>query len=140
MAEGILDKLLAEGKIKDVNVLSAGIHPSDGAMPTKEAMQVMKKMGIDISNHRAMHIGRDLIQKADLILVLEKKHKEEIFEFEPSAERKIFLISEFAGDGESDIEDPIGQGLKEYEMCAEKIKNMLTKSLHCIINRGTNGG
>ena len=135
MAEGILEKMVSASKVKDITVLSAGTHPSDGISPTKEAMQVMKKFGIDISNHRAVHIGRDLIRKADLILALEKKQKEDILELEPTAKGKVFLINEFAGNGELDIEDPIGQGLKEYEKCAGIIKGLLEKSLKEIISR-----
>lgn len=61
MAEGIL-KHYGSDKFE---VFSAGTKPS---IVNKTAIQVMREIGIDISNHRSKHIDEFLGQKMDYII------------------------------------------------------------------------
>lgn len=49
MAEGILKSLLAEKKRTTISVSSMGTSAFDGESPTMNAIDAMKKVGIDIS-------------------------------------------------------------------------------------------
>ena len=136
MAEGFLKKMLKE-KISDtkrIQVLSAGLNAL-GSSPTKEATEIMKKEGIDISGFRSKRLSGELIDKADLVLTMEKSHKETILSLLPQYAHKIFTLKEFAGETENiDISDPYGGGLEAYKESAKEIKQTLMKSFDKIVN------
>ena len=137
MAEGLLEKMLEEKGIQNIEVFSAGINPVPGEPPARDAIEVLRREGVDISNHRGAYITYDLISQADLILVMGKTHKEKILAMGPQVKGRIFLLREFAGDWTEDenldITDPIGQPISVYEKCLLEIKNALKKALPKII-------
>lgn len=61
MAEGLLKHFYG----KKYDVFSAGINPVD---VNKNAIEVMKEIGIDISNQASKHINEFLDQKFDIIV------------------------------------------------------------------------
>jgi len=117
MAEGLLKKELNS---HDILVTSAGITALYGMAPTQEAVKVMRdKAGIDISSHLTRGLTSETAESADLILVMEKIHKDFISEKVPSAKDKTYLLKEFGADREdikeAGIPDPIGRPLEVYE-------------------------
>lgn len=107
----------------DLNVLidSAGIFASIGDGAADNAKTVMKKRGIDLSLHRAKPLTEELIDMADVILVMTYAHKMLI---ENMARDKVFTLLEYAGD-EGDIADPYGGDEEEYEEVADEICDAL---------------
>lgn len=71
----------------------------------------MLDSGIDISGHRARQVTKEMIRKADLILVMESAHKSAIEESEPSAKGKVFRLGEWA---KFDIPDPYKKDLAAF--------------------------
>ncbi len=100
MAEALLKESL---KDKKHHISSAGLGALVDHAPDKTAIQLMLEKGIDISEYRATQITQELIRKADLILVMEAKHKESIENKDPSAKGKVFKLGEW---GKFDIPDP----------------------------------
>jgi protein-tyrosine-phosphatase len=136
MAEGFLKKMLKEklNAPTRIQVLSAGLN-AFGGLPTKEATEIMKREGIDISGFRSKRLSEELVDKADLILTMEKNHKDTLLSLLPQHAHKIFTLKEFAGETENlDIDDPYNRGLKTYETCAEEIKLVLAKVFDKIVN------
>lgn len=89
------------------SVLSAGTWTTDGMPAMIDAIQQAKKIGLDIHKHRSKAITRDMLQEADLVLVMENGQKEALqIEF-PSHRRKILLLSEAAKGIPYDIPDPV---------------------------------
>ncbi|MCG2677439.1 low molecular weight protein arginine phosphatase, partial [bacterium] len=71
---------------------------------------------------------------ADLILVMEKKHRERVRELNPDAKNKTFLLKEFAGEKKNlEIRDPIGLSDEVYKEVAGEIKEALKKALPKIL-------
>ena len=136
MAEGILKKMLKE-KIGDntkIQVLSAGLNALAWPL-TKEAAEIMKKDGIDFSCFRSKRLDQKSVERADLILTMEKNYKDTLLSLLPKHAHKIFTLREFAGETENlDIDDPYGCGLEAYELCAKEIKQTLAKAFDKIIN------
>jgi len=94
----------------------------------------MKEYGIDISSHKTKSLSKDLIDEADLILVMERKHRERVQELNPEAKNKTFLLKEFAPEKENlEIRDPIGLSDEVYKEVAEEIKSALEKVLPRIL-------
>ncbi len=137
MAEGLLEKMLRENDIHNIDVFSAGTHPISGDLPSKEAIEILRKEGVDISRHRSSYVTYGLISQVDLILAMGKNHKEKILEMNPEAKDKVFLLKEFAGNGTGDenpdVIDPIGQPTDAYKESLFEIRDALKKSLPKII-------
>jgi len=144
MAEGLLEKMLKEKGIQDIEVFSVGTNPVLGEPPAREAIEILRKEGIDISRHRGVYVTYDLISQADLIFAMGKSHKEKILEMDPKAKNKTFLLKEFAGGRKSaspvskgeenpDVTDPVGQTIDAYKKCLFEIKDALEKALSGIV-------
>ena len=111
MAEGLLKHALAASNKGDCVVSSAGLGALIGHSPDPTACQLMKEKGIDISDYRASQLNKEMIRKADLILVMESAHKIAIEESEPSAKGKVFRLGEW---GRFNISDPYKQDLSAF--------------------------
>jgi protein-tyrosine-phosphatase len=132
MAEGYLKKLFSEHSLK-IEVLSAGLN-AQGLPPTRETLEIMKREKIDLSNHIARQLTRELLEQADLILTMEEIHKKVVLLYYPKFREKVFTLKEFAGETEDlDIKDPYGQDATVYEARAEEIKSNILKSLGKIV-------
>jgi len=130
MAQGLLQKILKEKGIENVEVRSAGIAalPSYGIYGVLE--KILREENIEISNHRPSQITVDIVRDSDLILVMERRHKEAILEMAPEVKDRVFLLKEFAGETENlDIPDPIGQPEDVYRKRLLEIKQYLLKIL-----------
>ncbi len=90
------------------SVLSAGTWTTDGLPPMKDAIQRAKQIGLDIQEHRSRVVTGDLLQQADLVLVMESGHKEALQVEFPACREKILLLSEAAKGILYDISDPLG--------------------------------
>ncbi|MFB0509344.1 MAG: Sua5/YciO/YrdC/YwlC family protein [bacterium] len=124
MAKGILEKKLEK---KNVFVFSAGTIAHPGSLPSEFAILAAQKYGTDISHHLSAPLTRELINGADLILVMSPKHKDRVIELVPKAQAKTFLLKEYALGIPEEIEDPIGQPLEVFERVAAIINESLEK-------------
>ena len=111
MAEGLLKHALASSNKGECVVSSAGLAALVGHPPDPKACQLMIEKGIDISDYRACQLNKEMIRKADLILVMEAAHKIAIEESEHSAKGKVFRLGEW---GRFDIPDPYKQDLAMF--------------------------
>jgi protein-tyrosine phosphatase len=105
---------------RGIRVDSAGTFAGSGGQASAEAVQVMKRRGIDLSDHRSQPLTAELIEQADLIYTMTESHRRAVLERVPSAEARCRLL---APDG--DIRDPIGQSVEVYAACAQRIESAL---------------
>jgi protein-tyrosine-phosphatase len=125
MAEGSLKQLLPDSLKEVVSVTSAGTHALVGNTAEWYAIQVMKEIRIDISNHRGRQIDSKLIKSSDLILVMERGHKQWIEKMTPEASN-VHLLSRFSKDNSlNDIFDPYGRHIEDYKRCVASIHSCL---------------
>ncbi|NLY77156.1 MAG: low molecular weight protein arginine phosphatase [Tissierellia bacterium] len=124
MAEALMKKL-AEEKGIQVNVRSAGIYALDGQRASEEAVHVMEEEGIDISDHRANLLYRNLVEESHLILTMSRSHKEQLLSKYGFLKGKVFTLKEYAYSVEEDIEDPFGRSIRAYQKAKREIKDAL---------------
>jgi len=129
MAEAYLKKLLAKEKRTDVEVSSAGMMALEGAGASLETRQVLAKEGIDLGAHRARRVTKELVDRTDIILVMEKIHEERILELAPEVRNRLFLLKEFAkiNDSSLNIADPIGGSYEFYQEVFSIIKDAVER-------------
>ena len=116
MAEAVLRHEL-RGQ-EQVTVESAGVGALVGEPASVHAMALMQERGIDISSHRAQQLTPELVGEAELILVMETRHKRVIEANEPMARGKVYRLGEWQ---DLEIPDPHRQPRDVFEVALEMI-------------------
>jgi protein-tyrosine-phosphatase len=135
MAEGGLRKLLEKKNITNIEVLSSGTGAAHGFPATEFASEAAKLWDADLSQHRSQPLTRELINDADLILVMTPSHGYDVVNMVPEADDKTFLLRNYPekslrGEG---IDDPIGGSLDMYNQCFIEIGEELGRILPLLI-------
>ncbi|MEJ2232530.1 MAG: low molecular weight protein arginine phosphatase [Syntrophobacterales bacterium] len=131
MAEWQLKALLRENPITGMQVGSAGLIALPDNAASFNAVRVARENSISLEEHRARLVNTELIDNADLVLVMESHQGHELIANHPQASEKILLLRHFAryGSRERGISDPYGRNLEAYRFCFEDIKECV-ESLH----------
>ncbi|MGD9165138.1 MAG: low molecular weight protein arginine phosphatase [Syntrophobacterales bacterium] len=131
MAEWQLKALLWEKPIPGLEVGSAGLIALPGNSASLNAVRVARQNSISLAEHKARPITTELIDNADLVLVMESHQGHELIADHPQAAEKILLLRHFAryGSRERGISDPYGRNPEAYRFCFEDIKECV-ESLH----------
>jgi protein-tyrosine-phosphatase len=131
MAEWQLKALLWEKPIPGLEVGSAGLIALPGNSASLNAVRVARENSISLAEHKARPITTELIDNADLVLVMESHQGHELIADHPQAAEKILLLRHFAryGSRERGISDPYGRNPEAYRFCFEDIKECV-ESLH----------
>ena len=114
MAEALMREALAARGLDQVTVSSAGTGAWDGAPASEGTYLVGLEHGLDLSEHRARMLTRDIARGADLILVMSGHHLARVAEL--GSEDKAHLLGVYAGreEGRSEVSDPYGADLASY--------------------------
>jgi protein-tyrosine-phosphatase len=139
MASAIFAKRVSQRANGDNwRVESAGTWALEGipaVQNTQLAIAALYK--VDIQGHRSRCINQELMNSFDLVLTMEKGHKEALqIEFPQYAE-KVYLISEMVGE-EKEIQDPIGGPLIDFRDTARELDRILTNGFENIIQIAEN--
>ncbi|NLW17890.1 MAG: low molecular weight protein arginine phosphatase [Firmicutes bacterium] len=95
MAQALLEHMVAEQGLTQITVQSAGIAAEPGAKASPMAEQALRELGIDLTGHRAQGLNQELVDWADLILTMTRRHKEFVLDTFPSALEKTYVLKEF---------------------------------------------
>lgn len=122
MAEAIARRITIDRGLLNVEVSSAGTSAWEGAPASDGALLVALERGMDLNDHRAQTLTRDMVQSSDVILAMGPHHLERIEAL--GGEGKAFLVSDFASRGASHrpINDPIGGELEVYRATADELE------------------
>lgn len=125
MAEAMFNRKLQGYDLSDDwCVGSAGTWAGDGLPPMPMAVKAMSLRGIDIGSHTSVPIDDVALESYQLILVMERGHKEAIaLEFPEIADR-VYLMSEMTG-GTTDVVDPVAGALRDHSHAADLIEQVI---------------
>lgn len=134
MAEYLLRNLLKDRL--DVEIASAGTGVFLQASASQGAIEVLRERGLDASQHRAQSLNSIMLHKADLILVMTRQHRQQVLEWAPEVESRVYQLKEFdeyeAKGTDLDIPDPMGRSRDVYEECLAVIERSLRKVMKLI--------
>ncbi len=127
-AESLLKKLAAEKGLKGITADSAGLLALPGNSATSLAQRVAAEYGVDLAEHKAISLSKDLVACSDLILIMEKSHEEALLAAFPEAAGKVLLIRYFArfGSRTRGIADPYGLEYDAYRFCFLDIQDSVS--------------
>lgn len=129
MAEAIAGDMAQNMNI-NASMESAGIYASgDGA--SKNAIQAMKEMGLDLSGHISKPVSYELLEESDLILTMTRGHKFSILSSFPEFQGKVFTLFEYIGE-DGEVVDPFGCDLSTYKKTAAQLKDVIEKLFYKI--------
>lgn len=131
MAVGLLRELAGPDTYR---ILSAGTGASQGMPPSLYAREVMEEEGIDISAHRSQMLDANMLEEAEIVLVMAECHRRQVTDWFRSYADKVRLLREFdpvRNDPDyPNIPDPMGQGKEAYVKCREMIHRSLERAIH----------
>ena len=131
MGEALLKEILAgksgcaleELEERGINVGSAGVAAMPGGLPSPQAVEVMSRMGLDISEHTSRAINDQMAKSADVIFTMTNRHRAAILAQWPELGGRVLTVMR---DG-SDVSDPIGMPVETYQRCAEQVQSNLSQ-------------
>lgn len=111
----------------NVEVRSAGtaVGAAGGEPAAENAVRVAAEHGLDLSGHRATPLTSELVEWADMILVMRRSHGWAAAEMGGAG--KVGLITDFLDepDAEGGIPDPIGGSEAVYRRTYERLSDAI---------------
>ena len=80
---------------------------------------------LDLTSHRSKPADADRLERADLVLVMEPGHREQLLEKHPQSADRVHLLTEMAGESGS-VDDPVGTTLENYRQTADRLAELLS--------------
>lgn len=124
MAEGLLAHALSgqNGPLKNLKVISAGVAARPGEQVSENSVYALKKVGIDISKHRARALTQQMLDEALAVLVMTQGHRMAIELQASPVPKELHLFREFMPPpGGKEIADPFGGPIKIYEQSRDEM-------------------
>jgi protein-tyrosine-phosphatase len=132
MAEALLRAKLEEVESLDEwRVESAGTWASPGQPAAEFSQEAMRERDLDLSGHRSKVVSQEYLSNFDLILTMERNHKEALQVEFPRFRDRIYLLSEMV-DQNRDVEDPFGGSKMEYQATAREIESVIDEGFEKI--------
>lgn len=107
-------------RLPQVEVSSAGLSAVVDSDMHPLSRELAVADGFSWGRHQARQLTREMCQRADLILVMERGHKERLCEIAPEARGKVFLVSMMTG--QEDIPDPYRKDKAVFERVYTSMK------------------
>lgn len=135
MAEGLLQHALRAQPepLKSLKVVSAGVAARYDDVVSENSVLALKKVGIDISKHRAQPLTPELIQNALLILCMTESHRSMVLRSANPPPARVHLFREFMPPpAAKEIGDPYGGSYKLYEESRDEMVEAIPSLLEFI--------
>ena len=139
LAEALSRKVIVERALGDVDVMSAGTSAWDGAPASDGALLVGMERNLDLSQHRAQTLTRELVRDSDLMLAMGPHHLERIEALGGTG--RAFLLTDYASRGASarPINDPIGGELDLYRATADELDQEIRRVFDRLLAERSSG-
>lgn len=112
-------EFMLQAALPNKQVDSAGLHAMVDKDMDQQARTVAEQNGLVCKTHCARQLTSQLGREYDLILVMEKRHRDEIAERFPELMAKTMLLGKWEGD--KDIPDPYRKSDEVFEQIYKRI-------------------
>lgn len=112
--------MLLREKLPGRDINSAGLGALVGHEMAPDMRALAEQMGVRCSAHSATQFTNELCHSHDLILVMERRHRERILNEFPGGGGKTFLLTQW--NGGQDIPDPWRKDRSVYERAFSLIR------------------
>ena len=133
-AASLLSYLEKKSTASNWVVASAGTWAKSGLPALPVTIKNAKRLGLQgMTNHRSRTVSEELLEGFDLIIVMEKGHKEALNAEFKLAKDRIFMLSEVTDGVQVDVPDPIILGTNADESATE-LHNQIDVGADKILN------
>ena len=115
----------------DWRVELAGTWAMDGQQAVTRAQLVLQEMGLDVSDHYSRTVTSEMLSSFNLILTMERGHKEALRTEFPEVAQRVFMLSEMI-NAMYDIQDPVGGSIAGFRETLNEIENILARGSELI--------
>jgi protein-tyrosine phosphatase len=119
-------RLEQQGELPGWRIESAGTWAMEGEPPALKSIMLLGRRGINLRSHRSRTVSRELLQSFDLILTMERGHKEALRAEFPEIAGRTFLLTEMVGENR-DIIDPMGGSLEAFELTIRDLEDIFER-------------
>ena len=124
MAEHLL-RHLAAARGLDLETASAGIAAESYYRVPEAAKRLLAAEGVPPFEHQARLATREVLNSADLILVMTAEQRDYLAGLYPEFAPRTRLLREAAGFGAQDVEDPMARPDEVFARCLAVIRESL---------------
>jgi protein-tyrosine-phosphatase len=113
-------------------VNSAGTWVQDNLPCPDEVIRAGIARGFDLRKHRSQNLNEGLISSHNLILVMERGHKESLQHVFPDLAGRVYLLSEMS-NGNEEIKDPTTLTPADLQNLLDQMSGLIHKGLPRIL-------
>ncbi len=125
MAEALFNHRI--GTNTEWTATSAGIYAARGSAASRNAVEAMQELDIELNGHLSKPLTAELVDAADLIVPMTAAHRFHILQDFPEVGNKVCLIKSFGTTKvPADISDPFGGSLEIYKKTRNEIDQALS--------------
>jgi protein-tyrosine phosphatase len=124
MAEKLLQHALAaeSAPLNQLSVESAGVAAGYGEPASSNSVSALKKVNIDLTQHKSQPLTQDLIDRAFMIIGMTDSHLHILRQYYDDLPERLHLYREFMDPSEGlQIPDPYGQDFDAYQACLDSM-------------------
>lgn len=135
LAEAIARRALEEEGLDGFHVRSAGTHAAAGGRASSGSLEVARANGLDLEGFVSRPLTTDLVDHADLILVMEPGHRSAVLGLSPQADTKTLLLGELAGEEgpQAAVPDPFGGTPEAYQRTYRRLEELILAGLGRVV-------
>jgi protein-tyrosine-phosphatase len=124
----------ADNRNSGIVVSSAGTGAWDGSSASEGAYLVALENGLDISNHAATLLTKEVVAGVDVIFTMSRSHRRRVEEL--GGEGKTHVLGEFVGGigPDAEIADPFGGDIDVYRVTYGEIESLVSPALDRLLD------
>jgi protein-tyrosine-phosphatase len=111
-----------KSQLEDLQIRSAGFYDKTGRSCVDEYQQLLMHRGYDLSAHRSSRITQQDIQWAELIVIMDRKNWDRLYEMNAQALRKTVWIGGFSEHDSVEVADPYGRDERETQQVIDQLE------------------
>lgn len=134
LAEAVARRAFEEAGEDDYEISSAGTFATDGGRASSGSLEVARANGLDLEGFVSRQLSGDMLDDADLVLVMEPGHRSAVLGLNPQADLKTRLLGELAGSHGPDaaVPDPFGGSGEAYRRTFRRLEEMILAGMERI--------
>lgn len=124
MAEAFLKKFLIQSGCEGIAVGSAGLSAVTGRQVDPRSLKVAREFDVILDGHRAQLLSSELVDKADVIFVMDYLNEARLLAQFPDAQEKVLLLSyREGGKAEGELKDPYEGTEEDVRSCYGELRS-----------------
>lgn len=119
MCEALMRRGVATCAVQVMDISSAGIHATPDTVVHPWAITAAREFGISLGEHRARLLTPEMLQRADVVFVMDYENKVQLLARYPQVKSKVRMLGFYAGGNARtfEIRDPYYQNEEGTRRC-----------------------